>query len=181
MIRNFQTSDIDAIVHVRTHVIENHLSVEQMAAIGITPQSVQADIAVGDLGCWVAEDQGRVVAFSMADRRDGNIFVRACQPCPQRRRLVPVAKITDVLAIHPRRLPRIARHRQALRTKCRLARLQVGRPEAAMPQFDAGQRAMGVHGLHHSRHAARIVVHPTGWRRVREDRQTTDEWSNTRC
>ena len=74
MIRAFRPSDMAAIVHVRTHVIENHLSVEQMAEIGITPQSIQADIATDDLGCWVAEDDGTVVAFSMADRRDANIF-----------------------------------------------------------------------------------------------------------
>jgi GNAT superfamily N-acetyltransferase len=74
MIREAHPSDMDAIVHVRTHVIENHLSVEQMAEIGITPQSILADIAAGHLGCWVAEDQRRVIAFAMADRRDANIF-----------------------------------------------------------------------------------------------------------
>lgn len=63
-----------AITHVRISVAENHLSVEQMAERGITPESVLADIASGDLGCWVAEAEGEVVAFAMADRRDASIF-----------------------------------------------------------------------------------------------------------
>lgn len=74
MIRDGRPADIDAIVHVRTHVIENHLSAEQLAEIGITPQSVLADMAAGHLGCWVGEADGAVVAFAMADRRDANIF-----------------------------------------------------------------------------------------------------------
>ncbi len=74
MIREGRASDIDAIFHVRTSVIENHLSVEQMAAIGITPENIIANMQSGDLVCWVAEDNENVVAFSMADRRDASIF-----------------------------------------------------------------------------------------------------------
>jgi GNAT superfamily N-acetyltransferase len=74
MIRPGRASDMPDIVRVRTSVTENHLSVEQMAAMGITPDSVLADIACGNLGCWVGEDAGRVVAFAMADQRDGSIF-----------------------------------------------------------------------------------------------------------
>lgn len=74
MIRDGKASDMDDIVHVRTSVIENHLSVEQMASIGITPAKIIAEMEAGDLGCWVAEEGGRVVAFAMADRRDASIF-----------------------------------------------------------------------------------------------------------
>jgi GNAT superfamily N-acetyltransferase len=45
-----------------------------MAELGITPESIIAEMESGDLGCWVAEDVGRVIAFSMADRRDASIF-----------------------------------------------------------------------------------------------------------
>lgn len=65
---------MEAITHVRTSVIENHLSVAQMAAIGITPDSVIADMTAGHLGCLVAEENGAIVGFSMADRRDGGLF-----------------------------------------------------------------------------------------------------------
>ena len=74
MIRAGSPSDIDQIVQVRTAVRENHLSVEQMAQIGITPRMITAGMERGDLGCWVAEKQGRIIAFAMADRRDASIF-----------------------------------------------------------------------------------------------------------
>ncbi len=69
MIRAGLPSDMPAITHVRTSVRENHLSVEQMAARGII-----ADMEAGHLGTWVAEAEGRIATFSMADRRDGSIF-----------------------------------------------------------------------------------------------------------
>jgi GNAT superfamily N-acetyltransferase len=74
MIRPGRAADMADITHVRTSVIENHLSVAQMAELGITPGSIIAEMESGDLGCWVAEDAGRVIAFSIADRRDGSIF-----------------------------------------------------------------------------------------------------------
>ena len=74
MIREGRASDLPAITHVRTSVRENCLSVEQMAALGIVPEKTIAEMQAGDLGCWVAEEHGEIVAFAMADRRDGNIF-----------------------------------------------------------------------------------------------------------
>lgn len=74
MIRAGHAGDLPRIMAIRTAVAENHLSVEQMAEIGITGQSIAQDMAAGDLGCWVAEDDGIVTGFSMADRRDGKIF-----------------------------------------------------------------------------------------------------------
>lgn len=74
MIRRARPGDMPAITHIRISVTENHLSVEQMAERGITPESVLADITSGDLGCWVVEVEGEVIAFSMADRRDASIF-----------------------------------------------------------------------------------------------------------
>jgi GNAT superfamily N-acetyltransferase len=80
MIRKAMPADLPAITQVRISVIENHLSVEQMAARGITPEKVIAEIAVGDLGAWVAEEDGEIVAFSMADRRDASIFALFTRP-----------------------------------------------------------------------------------------------------
>jgi GNAT superfamily N-acetyltransferase len=74
MIREGLPEDMDAITHVRTSVIENHLSIEGMAALGITRHGIIADMKAGHYGCWVAEEHGTIVAFSMADRRDGSIF-----------------------------------------------------------------------------------------------------------
>lgn len=74
MIRTGQPADMPDIVRIRTSVRENHLSVEQMASAGITPQSILADVASGGLGFWVAEDDGRIAGFAMADCRDGSVF-----------------------------------------------------------------------------------------------------------
>ncbi len=80
MIRAGVVADLPAITAVRTAVRENHLSVEQMAELGITPQTVAARMNTGDLGCWVVEEQGSVVAFSMADRLQGEIFALFVHP-----------------------------------------------------------------------------------------------------
>ena len=74
MIRAGVIADLPEITRIRTSVTENHLSVAQMAEIGITPQSIAADMADGHLACWVALDGGAIAGFSMADRRDGSIF-----------------------------------------------------------------------------------------------------------
>lgn len=74
MIRPGQVEDFPAITRIRTGVTENHLSVEQMAELGITHQSIAADMNDGHLACWVAVEDGAIAGFSMADRRDGSIF-----------------------------------------------------------------------------------------------------------
>jgi len=80
VIRPARQSDLARITAVRTSVIENHLSVEQLAERGITEDSIWADIAAGHLGAWVGEAEGRVVAFAMADRRRGQIFALFTEP-----------------------------------------------------------------------------------------------------
>lgn len=74
MIRSGQIADLATITRIRTSVTENHLSVEQMAEIGITHESIAADMTDGSLACWVAVEGGEIVGFSLADRRDGNVF-----------------------------------------------------------------------------------------------------------
>ena len=74
MIRPGLIADLPALTRIRTAVSENHLSVEQMAGMGITHDSIAADMTAGHLACWVAMDGAVIAGFSMADRRDGNIF-----------------------------------------------------------------------------------------------------------
>ena len=66
-------ADLPTITHVRTSVVENHLSVEQLAQRGITEASVAASFRADSRG-WVAEHDGEVVAFSIADRKSHSIF-----------------------------------------------------------------------------------------------------------
>jgi GNAT superfamily N-acetyltransferase len=74
MIRKGPITDLPAITRIRTSVTENHLSVEQMAQIGITHDTLGGMMQSGALGCWVAEDDGKIAGFAMAHRGDGEIF-----------------------------------------------------------------------------------------------------------
>ena len=80
MIRAGQPSDMAAITRVRTSVRENHLSVDELAARGITPGSIIADMKSGDLGCWVADHDGVIAAFAMANRREGKVWALFTEP-----------------------------------------------------------------------------------------------------
>jgi GNAT superfamily N-acetyltransferase len=73
MYRVATEADLPAITHVRTSVVENHLSVEQLAQRGITNASVGASFRADCKG-WVAEHAGQIVAFSIADRKSHSIF-----------------------------------------------------------------------------------------------------------
>lgn len=74
MLREARVADIPVLFVIRTSVRENHMDIAALAARGITPESVEANMASGDLGCWLAEDAGQEIGFSMADRRDSQIF-----------------------------------------------------------------------------------------------------------
>lgn len=73
VIRMATPADIDAIFDIRTAVVQNHLSREQMAELGITPQVV-AD-SMREAPCvWLGEVDGAPVAFSMVDLAEGEVF-----------------------------------------------------------------------------------------------------------
>lgn len=80
MIRAARPEDMPAMTAIRISVAENHMSVAQMAERGITAESTLAEMAAGDLGAWVAEDDGDIVAFAMADRRDASLFALFTKP-----------------------------------------------------------------------------------------------------
>lgn len=71
--------DHPGIQHVRTSVKENHLSVEQMAAMGITRESVVAMMLASPC-CWVAVEAGQIVGFSMVDNADACLFAAFVLP-----------------------------------------------------------------------------------------------------
>ncbi|QIG46897.1 GNAT family N-acetyltransferase [Nordella sp. HKS 07] len=72
--------DLPAMTAIRISVSENHMSVEQMAERGIPPDGTLAEMAAGDLGAWVAEEQDGLVAFAMADRRNASLFALFTKP-----------------------------------------------------------------------------------------------------
>ncbi len=64
---------------VRTAVTENALTLEQLERMGITPESVAASLG-GRARGWIAEIDGRVVAFAIAHADMRSIFALFVMP-----------------------------------------------------------------------------------------------------
>lgn len=79
-VRLATVADVPALFAVRTSVRENHLDLAQLAERGVTPASVAAAIASGDVPAWVVEEGGAVLGFSMADARTGTVFALFVRP-----------------------------------------------------------------------------------------------------
>jgi GNAT superfamily N-acetyltransferase len=73
VVREATAADMPGISRVRLSLKENALSVEQLTERGITNASVAASLLTHRRG-WVAERNGEIVAFSMADRANWSIF-----------------------------------------------------------------------------------------------------------
>jgi GNAT superfamily N-acetyltransferase len=71
--RTATAADMPGIARVRTSVRENLLTREQMRARGITNESVAAAFLADSRG-WVAERNGDIIAFAIADRAAGSLF-----------------------------------------------------------------------------------------------------------
>jgi GNAT superfamily N-acetyltransferase len=75
--RETRTGDVDACFVVRGRTREHAISREQLAAVGITPASVAADLASGRAIGWVCADDGEVVGFCSGDAETGEVLVLA--------------------------------------------------------------------------------------------------------
>ncbi|NEQ71214.1 MAG: GNAT family N-acetyltransferase [Symploca sp. SIO2D2] len=72
-IRVAQKEDIETLFAIRTSVIENHQSREEIAELGITPDSV-AQMLQTDCCAWIAEIEAQPVGFSIANATEKTIF-----------------------------------------------------------------------------------------------------------
>jgi GNAT superfamily N-acetyltransferase len=79
VIRAMRADDMGDIFAVRTCVAENALTLEQLERMGITPASVAASLH-GRARGWVAEKEGVVVAFAIADGETRSIFALFVAP-----------------------------------------------------------------------------------------------------
>jgi GNAT superfamily N-acetyltransferase len=73
ILRAATAADLPGISRVRTSVRENLATIEQLRERGITNESVAASL-LADASGWVAEHDGRIVAFAIADRASRSIF-----------------------------------------------------------------------------------------------------------
>ena len=72
-IRVAQLDDIETLFAIRTSVVENHQSREEIAELGITPETV-AELLITDCCAWIVEINNRSVGFSIANAAKGTIF-----------------------------------------------------------------------------------------------------------
>lgn len=72
-IRIVQQSDIQVLFEIRSSVKENHQSREEIAALGITPESV-SDMLATDCCAWIAEIERQPIGFSIANATEKTIF-----------------------------------------------------------------------------------------------------------
>ena len=78
-VRTAQLSDIDGMFAVRTSVIENHLSREEMRQMGIT-ESVVADMIEKNHCAWVATENDKIIGFTMILPDEGCLFAAFVLP-----------------------------------------------------------------------------------------------------
>lgn len=78
-IREAQIEDIETLFEIRTSVIENHQSREELADLGITPETI-AEMLLTDCRAWIAEIDDRPIGFSMANATEKTIFAMFVLP-----------------------------------------------------------------------------------------------------
>lgn len=72
-IRPAHVHDVGAMFHVRAAVAENTMTPEELAAAGVTPDTIAQ--AISDAPCaWVATVEGQVAGFAMVDLDSACLF-----------------------------------------------------------------------------------------------------------
>ncbi len=79
-IRQITHADIPALFHVRPRTRENALTLEELRALGITPETVAAWMGGSTQGWLWEELPNEVVGFCMADRESAELLVIALLP-----------------------------------------------------------------------------------------------------
>ena len=71
-IRQAELADIETMFEIRTSVVENYQSREEIAQLGITPESV-AQMLQTDCSAWIAEVDDKPVGFAIANATEKTI------------------------------------------------------------------------------------------------------------
>jgi GNAT superfamily N-acetyltransferase len=78
-IRPARDEDVAEQFRVRAATRDNAISATRLAELGITPDSVQADLRAGDIHSWVGLHGEQVVAFCSVADHSGEVLVLAVQ------------------------------------------------------------------------------------------------------
>ncbi|HEY9295104.1 MAG TPA: GNAT family N-acetyltransferase, partial [Phormidium sp.] len=78
-IREAQIEDIETLFNIRISVIENYQSREDLASLGITPETI-AEMLLTDCRAWIAEIDNQPIGFSMANATEKTIFAMFILP-----------------------------------------------------------------------------------------------------
>ena len=79
-IRRAVIEDVEAIFDVRTCVFENHMSEEELAAIGVTRESTRQVIIDNSLPIWCAFVEERLAGFASIKIEDSELFALFVRP-----------------------------------------------------------------------------------------------------
>lgn len=79
MIREIEVKDIPALFVVRPQTRENAMSIDELASIGITPESIETAINGSHKG-WLYEEDGAVGGFAMGNSENSELTVMAMLP-----------------------------------------------------------------------------------------------------
>ena len=72
-------ADIDTLFDIRTSVIQNHLSMQQLSDLGITAATLAEAVRSGT-SAWIAELGGTAAGFAMVDAEAGEVFALFVRP-----------------------------------------------------------------------------------------------------
>jgi GNAT superfamily N-acetyltransferase len=72
-IRIATEADVETLFAIRTDVRENNMTRDELAAVGVTPESV-AEMLRTDSRAWLAAREGAPAGFAMADASRGTVF-----------------------------------------------------------------------------------------------------------
>ena len=78
-IREITQEDVPALFVVRVATQENRLTLEELASLGVTEETVKARLR-GTFKGWLCEVNAKVVGFAMGDRATGELWVIALLP-----------------------------------------------------------------------------------------------------
>ncbi|RDI62245.1 GNAT family N-acetyltransferase [Microvirga subterranea] len=67
-------ADVRTLFAIRTAVRENHMSLDELVAAGVTPDSVADLVQSPDAGTWIGLWDGEPAGFAMARQDPGDVF-----------------------------------------------------------------------------------------------------------